>query len=442
MSGWEVVTLLLIFLLAGAFGATARIALRRGKAIQKSKLENQKLQKQLTASFSLGGYLLEAHNEAAAILAAMRAGNDLLKSDGCAFVPFNEWRQDLPVLKHGDLPFLNEPGWQARLSDPATRHACRNCETRQAGTECLLLQHPADAKHVYCVALRCGGREIGMISYFFSEAPRVSQAQELFLGEIVRLTDLALDALRANAIEMSALRHIQRSVGSSLEGVHLNTEHKELLEQLEYKAILDERTRLAREIHDGLAQTLAFLKIEATRMQTYIEKGETNSIAKTLQACYQTLSDAYMDARHAIDDLRRVPDVDMAAWLSITASDFTTLTGLTVDASNVNLDYVFSNSIKVQLIRIVQEALTNVRKHAQACTVSISAFERGGAVIIEVKDNGRGFSPEDVYRGSQYGLRSMRERAESIGADFQVISSPDLGTTVRLHIPICEKEKL
>jgi len=140
--------------------------------------------------------------------------------------------------------------------------------------------------------------------------------------------------------------------------------------------------------------------------------------------------------------LRRIPDANLADWLLLTASDFTTLTGLTVDVSNLNLDHVFPNSVKVQLIRIVQEALTNIRKHAEACSVSISAFEREQEVVIEVQDNGRGFMPEDVHQGSQYGLRSMRERAESIGADFQIISSSDIGTTVRLRIPTFEKENL
>jgi len=442
MSGLDILTLVLIFLLAGLLGATGKIVLQQGKKLRRAEKEIQETKNQLAASFSLSGYLFEAHNEAAAVLAAMRAGKDLLKSNGCAFVPFSEWTQDLPVLKYGDLPFLDEPGWLTRLSEPATRHVCRNCQTRQAGAECLLLQQPADAKNVYCFPLRCGGREIGIVSHFFSEAPQVSQAQELFLGEIVRLTDLALDALRANAMEMDALRHVQQSVDSNLDQVQFNVEHKELIEQLEYKAILEERTRLAREIHDGLAQTLAFLKIEATRMQTYMEKGETATIAKTLQACYQTLSDAYLDARQAIDDLRRIPDANLADWLSLTASDFTTLTGLIVDVSNVNLDHVFPNSVKVQLIRIVQEALTNIRKHAEACSVSISAFEREQEVVIEVQDNGRGFMPEDVHQGSQYGLRSMRERAESIGADFQIISSSDVGTTVRLRIPSFEKENL
>jgi signal transduction histidine kinase len=90
----------------------------------------------------------------------------------------------------------------------------------------------------------------------------------------------------------------------------------------------------------------------------------------------------------------------------------------------------------------VQEALTNIRKHAQSRTVSISAFEHDGGIVVEVKDNGRGFSPIEKQSASQHGLRSMRERAESIGADFQIVSAPDMGTTVRLQIPVREQAKL
>lgn len=440
MFGSDIFTFFMIFLLAGFFGATGRIIWRSTRKILLDKQYIQETHKQLTNSFLLSGYLLEAQNEEAAVLAAMRAGNDLLEALGCAFVPFSEWGQSVPVLKHGDLPFLDEPDWRERLSEPATRHACRNCKNKQAGAECILLQPPADAENVYCVALRCSGREIGVISYFFPEAPRISESQKRFLGEMVRLTDLALDTLRTHAHELDRLQHTHRSIASKKVLMTVNAEHKDLLEELEYQAVLDERTRLAREIHDGLAQTLAFLKIEATRMQTYVEKGETDSMSKTLQACRQTISDAYLDARQAIDNLHRIPDASLADWLNATATDFTTLTGLTVDASNINLKYAFPKSTKAQLIRIVQEALTNIRKHAQACTVSVSAFRLGDEAIIEVQDNGQGFTPEDVRPVSHYGLRSMRERAESIGADFQITSAPGMGTTVRLQIPILEKE--
>jgi signal transduction histidine kinase len=146
-----------------------------------------------------------------------------------------------------------------------------------------------------------------------------------------------------------------------------------------------------------------------------------------------------LDARQAIDNLRFVPDETFSAWLERTAADFTTLTGIEVDVSNVCMPHLFSPGVKAQLVRIVQEALTNIRKHAQASEVMLSAFERDEAVILEVRDNGRGFAPEETQPASQYGLRSMRERAESIGADFQIISTSGAGTTVRVRLPIREK---
>ena len=403
---------------------------------------DEKIRRHLGAGFALAGYLLEAPNEETAILAAMKVSANLLDAVGSAFVPFNEWQQSVPPLKHGEAVFLQHADWQALLSTPATRQACRICEKRQAGPECVLLQDPADARNIFCVGLRCGGREIGVVSYFFSAPPQIGADQHQFLAEMVRLTDLALDALRVQAQSVEAARRTFPPLDLQETRLALDTEDKALLAQLEYKAVLDERTRLAREIHDGLAQTLAFLKMEAARMQTYVTKGELDAVARTLQACYRTLSDAYLDARQAIDDLRHIPDEGLGDWLAVVAADFKALTGLEVDVSNVQLSHVFAPTVKAQLIRIVQEALTNIRKHAQACTVTISASECEGEATLEIHDNGHGFMPEEIQPASQYGLRSMRERAESIGADFQVISAPGAGTTLRLRIPIKEKASL
>lgn len=410
--------------------------------IQKSEAENENIRRQLSASFALSGYLLEAPDEESAIHATMKVSTDLLGAEGSAFVPFNEWGQSIPALKYGEADFLQNEDWQKRLSAPATRHACRICEKKQAGSECVLLQGPVDSRNIFCVGLRCGGREIGIVSYFFSTLPRICEDQHLFLAEMVRLTDLALEALRAHAqeAETTQLAYTQLDIKEKL--IALDAKNRELLEQLEYKTILDERTRLAREIHDGLAQTLAFLKLETARMQAYVSNGDIDAVTRALQACYKTLSDAYLDARQAIDNLRRVPDEQLSDWLETTGADFTTLTGVQVDASNVRLNHVFSAIVKTQLIRILQEALTNIRKHAQACEVTISAFERDEVIILEVIDNGRGFTSDDTQPASQYGLRSMRERAESIGADLQIISTLGAGTTVRLRIPIREKASL
>ena len=408
---------------------------------QKDVKGNLNYRKQWEAGFRLASSLLGAQDENMAIQAAMRTGNDWLGAEGCVFVPFNEWEQTYPVLKFGQTDFLEDGEWQTLLSAPATRHTCRNCATKQAGAECVLLSEQVDFQNVYCISLRCGGREIGVVSYFFSAPLQVGEEQRLFLAELVHLTDLALGSLRAHARELEAYRRaaipfdLKTKLGSS------DALTRELLGQLEYKAVLDERTRLAREIHDGLAQTLAFLKLEAGRMQTYVSKGEVDAVTRALQGCYRTLSDAYLDARQAIDNLRYVPDELLSDWLQTTAANFKTLTGMTVDISNVQLSYAFTPSIKAQLIRIVQEALTNIRKHARACKVKVSAFERAGEAIIEIQDNGCGFSPEDSRPAARYGLRSMRERAESIGAELQITSAPGLGTTVRLRIPVMEKAK-
>ena len=138
--------LILLILLVGVVFALGVIIWRIQILGQKTKEEIQTIQKQLDASFSLSGYLLEAHNEETIIMAAMRSGYDLLRADGCAFIPLSEWEQTLPVLKHGDLHFLNDPAWQALLSKPATRHICRNCKSKQSGLGCTLLQEPADAE--------------------------------------------------------------------------------------------------------------------------------------------------------------------------------------------------------------------------------------------------------------------------------------------------------
>jgi two-component system nitrate/nitrite sensor histidine kinase NarX len=213
-----------------------------------------------------------------------------------------------------------------------------------------------------------------------------------------------------------------------------------LMAQLEYRAVLDERNRLAREIHDGLAQTLAFLKLEAAHMQSHVAKGEVEAVSRTLRTCYQTLSDAYLDARQAIDNLRHTPHDELSAWLNMTADDFRTLTGMELEVSLEEPEFPFAPKVKAQLIRIVQEALTNVRKHARARAANISVYEMGGEAIFEVSDDGCGFSPDESRSTSQYGLRSMRERAESIGADFQIISAPGKGTTVRVQLPLKKEE--
>jgi len=92
--------------------------------------------------------------------------------------------------------------------------------------------------------------------------------------------------------------------------------------------------------------------------------------------------------------------------------------------------------IQAQLVRILQEAFSNIRKHARASKVWVNVREWNHHLLLDLGDDGIGFSAEDVPELSRHGLRGMRERAELIGAEFQITSQVDLGTTIHIEVPV------
>lgn len=208
-----------------------------------------------------------------------------------------------------------------------------------------------------------------------------------------------------------------------------------LMAELEYKTMIQERARLAREIHDGLAQTIGFLKLQGAQLRGYMQRGEFERASQSVDRLYTALSEAYQDARQAIDGLRVSPDEDgLPGWLAQIASEFEALSGLPVHLEPMDLKTRLSPEVQAQLIRIVQEALSNIRKHARAAQVWIACCEDEGDLLLEVRDDGIGFTPEDVASPAQHGLRGMRERADLLGADFQIVSRPHEGAIVRIRL--------
>jgi two-component system, NarL family, nitrate/nitrite sensor histidine kinase NarX len=208
---------------------------------------------------------------------------------------------------------------------------------------------------------------------------------------------------------------------------------------MEYRTIMEERQRLSREIHDGLAQTMGFLKLQLAQMISSLERNDQARLRQLMQTSYNALAEAYQDTRRAIDGLRISPQgkdgYQLGTWLNQTVDDYQTQSfKITIETLDVRGD--LPPEVHAQLIRIVQEALSNIRKHAQVNEAFISVIQRDKDLILEVRDNGTGFSPGDVPNLSRYGLQVMRERAELMGADFQVISKPKEGTTVRVRLPL------
>lgn len=372
-------------------------------------------------SLFLAASLLEAMDAEAVLRAVMRAGCEVLGADGCMFMPFNEFSARLHPLAFGRIPAFDAE----RLRHPSQRQQCKLCQKRRAGRECPLLQCAPDSSFMHCLPLRFCEREAGLFSFVFSAEPEMDSTSSRFFAEAAHLAELTLEALERR----------QWTRGTEDFRHELDEHTRSLLAGIETRAVLQERARLAREIHDGLAQTLAFLKIEIGRAETLLANGETEHAARILKDSSRTLADAYLDAREAIENLRHTPDESLAVWLNETAADFTELSGIPVNV-DLRLTHDFPPIVQAQLIRIVQEALTNVRKHARASSVRLRAWEDGEDALIEVADDGRGFYSEDVLVASRFGLRGMRERAESVGAEFQIVSHPKSGTMVRLRVPL------
>jgi two-component system nitrate/nitrite sensor histidine kinase NarX len=254
---------------------------------------------------------------------------------------------------------------------------------------------------------------------------------------------ISLGSILAGSTQSVSFSHRHLELLSVLAG-HLAVlvNNATILSEVETKTMLDERARLAREIHDGLAQTLGFLKLQVAQLQNYLTRNDYQRLAEGLSTSYATLAEAYLEVRSAIDGLRTRPDDEgVERWLEEQLADLQEASQITTEKRNCGMLQELPPEVQVQLIRIVQEALSNVRKHAHATQVIVECRRLPEEIMLEIQDDGRGFSPDEVSRATQYGLRGMRERAELIGADFQVISKPKAGTTIRIGVYAPKKEK-
>lgn len=206
----------------------------------------------------------------------------------------------------------------------------------------------------------------------------------------------------------------------------------------EYQVMLAERGRLAREIHDGLAQTLGYLKLRSVQIADWLQQGETQRTLEALIDIRQLLDCAYTDTREAIDGLHlNGIDSDVQSWVDEVVSKFETFSGIPVDITafpGVHLP----PEVQAQLQRIIQEAFSNIRRHADATRVWLEWNINESHLTLKIRDNGCGFDQNDMHPFAQHGLRIMEERAELVDAMLQVVSYPDEGTEVVLTIPYLE----
>ncbi len=206
-------------------------------------------------------------------------------------------------------------------------------------------------------------------------------------------------------------------------------------------AVLEERARLSRELHDGFAQLVAFLLVRIDTVTGLVVANREQQALVELERMRSVTDDLYQDVRESISELRtRVSERGLPATVREYVEAYEDRHGLTVHLEGEDVASALPALIAFQLLRIIQEALANVRKHARARHAWIR-FEtlEGNKLQMIVGDDGQGFEPEAVpveASRKSFGLASMRERVESLGGELRLDSHPGEGTRVIVSIPL------
>ena len=203
-------------------------------------------------------------------------------------------------------------------------------------------------------------------------------------------------------------------------------------DQLQSLGGMAERARLARDIHDGLAQDLWLAKLTASKLMRHPSlDADARALCEDL---LRSIEAGLAEARTAVVAMR--PDVEQTITLSELVErqveEFSDRFGLRVEC-HVEEGRPVPSRVSLEILRVLQEALNNVRKHANAGRITVRVEHRRASVVLTVRDDGLGFDP--TIANSGYGRQSMYERAQSIGARLTIASVPGRGTTVTLRVP-------
>jgi signal transduction histidine kinase len=237
----------------------------------------------------------------------------------------------------------------------------------------------------------------------------------------------------AGAGELRLLEGMAERLGAAIANARL---HARVLDG----AVVDERVRLARELHDGLAQVLGYVNAKTLTLATLLGSGKVAAAREEVEAMREVTLREYEDVREAILGLqvRGTGGVRLGSALERYLADFSRMTGLTahLDADAGAESVALPPAAEIQLVRIVQEALSNVRKHADATTASVRLTSVGGALKVVIEDDGRGFDPARANGDGwpRFGMQTMRERATALGGSFAISSRPGGGTRVSVEV--------
>jgi two-component system nitrate/nitrite sensor histidine kinase NarX len=231
--------------------------------------------------------------------------------------------------------------------------------------------------------------------------------------------------------ELRLLETVGQHLGVAIENQRLAVREKDM-------AVSEERNLLAQELHDSIAQSLAFLNIQAQMLESSLKVGELDAAHAELARIREGIQESYDNVRELLVYFRiKVEHADLDDAIRSALEKFEGQTGIRTMYEKRSGMVVTTMSTILQILHILQEALSNVRKHAAASSVKVLMETLDGRQVITVCDDGKGFDPASVIEegGAHVGIGIMRERAHRIGARFDLQASAGSGSCVTLTLP-------
>lgn len=256
-------------------------------------------------------------------------------------------------------------------------------------------------KGIVAVPLEFRGKRIGVFNLFFDD--------ERELGNEAAQT----------------LRCFAEMIGISLENARLARENRRM-------QLMAERQAIANEIHDSLAQTLAFSRMRMSVLQEAVRRQDEVLTQKCLNDVNEALDTGKKSVRELITHFRcQMDPLGLRHALQVLAGEFVGRTGIELEYVNTQADFAMPMEHELQVFNIVREVLANIAAHSGASHASLRVGRAAGRYVFEITDNGTGM-PGSIPPEGHYGLTIMRERARRIGAKIDVDSAKGQGTRVRL----------
>lgn len=201
----------------------------------------------------------------------------------------------------------------------------------------------------------------------------------------------------------------------------------------------EERTRVAREIHDELGQALTAIKLDLSSLRYGLPRDKE----RLFESILKLVGQAIQSVRRISTELRPVilDTLGLVAAIEWEAEQFAARTGIEYGLNLLHNDILLNSETAAAVFRIFQETLTNVTRHANATDVIVRLAKEDGNLTLEVHDNGKGISQEHLSADTSLGILGMRERALLLGGELDISGAQGKGTTVRVRIPEADRKR-